>query len=130
VTAEEEERTDTQGTRPKRQWSEARRNAQRRRGTSAESTRPDSELIAEDAIAEAVANITTLAGYALPIAPYTAVTIAGVPHPDSTPERPLWIVQSRAELAGRVLLEHAKRNPRILAAVARFNLMFKNVELL
>jgi hypothetical protein len=108
-------------------WSPARRAAAaaRRRGPT-DGQRPDAELIAEEVIGEAVANMTTLAGFLTPIAPYTGITIAGVPG-----EKPgEWIVRSRAEMAGSVLLEHAKRNRRVLAAVQRFNLMFKNVELL
>ena len=114
--------------RPRRTWSANRRAAQgrRRRDDATDGARPDVEVIAEEQVAEAVANITTLAGFAMPIAPYTAVTLMGVPG-DKPGE---WLVQSRAEMAGRVLLEHAKRNRRVLAAIARFNLMFKNVELL
>lgn len=121
--------------RPKRTWTPAQREAQmkaraaaaaRRRGDP-DVSRSDAELVAEDVIAEAVDNITVLAGYAMPIAPYTAITIAGVPDPE---QEGGWLVRSRAQMAGNVLLEHAKRNPRILAVVARFNLMFKNVELL
>jgi len=117
--------------RTKRAWSPARRAAaekaaqDRARRSAAESTRSDVELVAEDQIAEAVANITALCGLMAPLAPYTAYTLAGVPG-----EKPgEWYVLPRAEMAGRVLLEHAKRNRRVLAAVARFNLMFRNVEL-
>jgi hypothetical protein len=111
-------------------WSPARRAAaaQRRRGSDGQ--RPDADLIAEEVIDEAVANVTTLAGFIMPIAPYTAVTLAGVIDPDSPKDAQTWLVKSRAEMAGSVLLEHAKRNRRVLAAVARFNLLFKNVELL
>ena len=78
----------------------------------------------------AVANVTTLAGFFMPIAPYTGITIAGVIDPESPKDDPRWLVKSRAEMAGSVLLEHAKRNRRVLAAVARFNLLFKNVEII
>ena len=120
--------------RPKRTWTPARRAAdearRERRGRAEPSTtRGDVELIAEEVIGEAVDNIVTLAGFAMPIAPYTAVTIMGVPEPDTRPEENRWLVRSRAVMAGNILLEHAKRNPRILQAVARFNLLFKNVEL-
>lgn len=115
--------------RPRRQWTQARRDAQarrrQRRDDAPDGVRPDAEVIAEEQVAEAVANITTLAGFAMPIAPYTAVTLMGVPGEREGE----WIVQSRAEMAGRVLLKHAERNRRVLAAIARFNLMFKNVEL-
>lgn len=119
----------------KRTWSPARRAAaeNRRRTRSAagvKDVRGDAELVAEEVIGEAVDNMITLAGFAMPIAPHTAVTIAGVPEPDTRPEEGRWLVKSRAVMAGNVLLEHAKRNPRILQVVARFNLMFKNVELL
>jgi hypothetical protein len=108
------------------EWSPARRAAAagRRRGP-VDGQRPDAELIAEEVVGEAVANMTTLAGFLTPIAPYTGITISGVR--DKAGE---WVVKSRAEMAGSVLLEHAKRNRRVLAAVQRFNLMFKNVELL
>lgn len=121
----------TEGGESKRRWSPARRaaaNARRdRRNAEAriEGEKPDLELVAEQVIGEAVDNMITLAGFAMPIAPYTAVTIAGVPGEREGE----WIVRSRALMAGNVLLEHAKRNPRILRVVARFNLMFKNVEL-
>lgn len=120
-----EEQTDE---RPRRTWSPARRAAaaHRRRGSDTDGQRPDAELIAEEVIGEAVANITTLAGFIMPLAPYTGITIAGVPGEKEGE----WIVRSRAEMAGSVLLEHAKRNRRVLAAVARFNLMFKNVEII
>ena len=113
-----------------RTWSPQRRAAwaaARRRKTAASpaSSKFDTELIAEDVIAEAVDNMVTLAGFAMPIAPYTAVTIAGVPGDVEGG----WVVKSRAAMAGAILLEHAKRNPRILNVVARFNMMFKNVEL-
>jgi hypothetical protein len=113
------------------EWSPARRAAAagRRRGP-VDGQRPDAELIAEEVIGEAVANMTTLAGFLTPIAPYTGITIAGVPGKNDENGNPTWIVKSRAEMAGSVLLEHAKRNRRVLAAVQRFNLMFKNVELL
>jgi len=131
VTAEAaSDESTARSERPRRQWSQARCAAQgqrRRRDDATDGARPDVEVIAEEQVAEAVANITTLAGFAMPIAPYTAVTLMGVPGP--TPDAP-WLVSSRAEMAGRVLLEHAKRNRRVLAAIARFNLMFKNVELL
>ena len=119
-----EEQTDE---RPRRTWSPARRAAAaRRRSGETDGQRPDAELIAEEVVGEAVANITTLAGFIMPIAPYTGITIAGVPGEREGE----WIVRSRAEMAGSVLLEHAKRNHRVLAAVARFNLMFKNVEII
>jgi len=116
----------TDSERPRRGWSEARRKAseQRRQGAAA-SSRPDPELIAEEVIGDAVANVITLAGFVMPFAPYTAVTLAGVPGEEAG----TWVVRSRAEMAGAVLLEHAKRNNRVLAAVHRFNLLFKNVEL-
>lgn len=120
-----EEQTDE---RPRRTWSPARRAAaaHRRRHGETDGQRPDAELIAEEVVGEAVANITTLAGYIMPIAPYTGITVMGVPGEKEGE----WIVRSRAEMAGSVLLEHAKRNRRVLAAVARFNLMFKNVEII
>ena len=114
------------GPRPGGTWSPARRAAAARRRGSADGQRPDAELIAEEVVGEAVANITTLAGFIMPIAPYTGITIAGVPGEKEGE----WIVKSRAEMAGSVLLEHAKRNRRVLAAVARFNLLFKNVEII
>jgi len=86
----------------------------------------DAELIAEDVVGDAVANVITLSGFLMPVAPYTAVTIAGVPDPEN---EGAMLVQSRAEMAGRVLLEHAKRNPRVLRAIARFNQLFQSVEL-
>ena len=119
--------------RPRRQWSEARRAAAQkpRTGRSQPAGVTDADLIAEDVIGEAVDNITTLAGYVMPFAPYTAVTLMGVPDPESSDDRQLpWIVKSRAQMAGEILLAHAKTNRRLLAAVARFNLLFKNVELL
>ena len=119
-----EEQTDE---RPRRTWSPARRAAAaRRRSGETDGQRPDAELIAEEVVGEAVANITTLAGFIMPLAPYTGITIAGVPGEKEGE----WIVRSRAEMAGSVLLEHAKRNRRVLAAVARFNLIFKNVEII
>jgi len=112
---------------PARRAAAERARADRERRSTPDSARSDVELVAEDQIAEAVANITTLANFALPFAPYTAITIAGVPHPE---QADTWLVAPRAQMAGHVLLEHAKRNRRVLAAVARFNLMFKNVELM
>lgn len=121
----------TQASEGKRTWSPARRAAaeQRRRQRAEnriEGLKGDAELIAEDVIGEAVDNMVTLAGFAMPIAPYTAVTIAGVPGERDGE----WVVKSRALMAGNVLLEHAKRNPRILQVIARFNAAFKSVELL
>jgi len=81
--------------------------------------------VADEVVADAVGNVIALAGLIMPLAPYTAVTVAGVPDADGQG----WVVKSRADMAGRVLLEHAKRNPRVLAFLARFNLMFRNVEL-
>lgn len=128
------ETTDPTTEEPKgRTWSASRRAAWRRRqeGKAAPRSRngraADVDLIAEEVVGEAVANVTTLAGFLMPIAPYTAVTVAGVPHPT---EPDAWIVAPRAQMAGRVLLEHAKRDVRVLRAIDRFNRMFQSVEAL
>lgn len=130
-----EETTTSQPETPRRRtWSDAQRASHaasraRRQGRSG----TDPELVAEEVVAEAVANITTAAlMFVVPVAPHVGFTIAGVPHPDEPQDRPpqRWIVQSRAVIAGQALLEHAQRNPRILAAVHRFNLLFQNVALL
>ena len=118
--------TPRRGPRPGGTWSPARRAAAARRRGGSDGQRPDAELIAEEVVGEAVANITTLAMWVTPFAPYTGYTIAGVPGAREGE----WLVRSRAEQAGGVLLEHAKRNRRVLAAVARFNLLFKNVEII
>jgi hypothetical protein len=125
--------------RPKesRRWSEARRKrfleraANRKTGGRAPGGEaPERELIAEEVVGDAVANMITVAGYAMPFVPYVAVTVAGVPHPDEAEnkEPTRWVVQSRARMAGDILLEHAKRDVRILRAVDRFNRLFTNVE--
>lgn len=114
----------------KRTWTPEQREkimqARRERAQKNGSARTDAELIAEDVVGDAVANVITLSGFLMPIAPYTAVTIAGVPDPENEGSM---LVQSRAEMAGRLLLEHAKRNHRVLAAIARFNQLFQSVEL-
>lgn len=120
--------------RPRRTWSDARRAAAAEgRAKRAGRRSADLELVAEDVVNEAVSNITAAAlMFVVPVAPHVGFTIAGVPHPDEPQDRPpqRWIVQSRAQIAGQALLEHAQRSPRILAAVHRFNLMFQNVALL
>ena len=113
----------------KRTWTPEQREKimqARRERAQKNGSRTDAELIAEDVVGDAVANVITLSGFLMPIAPYTAVTIAGVPDPENEGSM---LVQSRAEMAGRVLLEHAKRNHRVLAAIARFNQLFQSVEL-
>lgn len=116
-----------------RTWSASRRAAWRKRQEGKAEPRSrngravDVDLIAEEVVGEAVANVTALAGFLMPIAPYTAVTLAGVPHPT---ESDAWIVAPRAQMAGRVLLEHAKRDARVLRAIDRFNRMFQSVEAL
>jgi hypothetical protein len=126
--SDEQEQED----KPRRQWTDAQRaaHAARRRRPAPDlrvADGTDVQQMAEEAVGEAVANVITLSGFLMPLAPYTAVTLAGVPHPEQAGQ---WLVKSRAEMAGEVLLEHAKRNKRVLAAIQRFNLMFKNVELI
>lgn len=121
-----------QGERPRRRWTPEQRERimagrKRTRGGDAGSAQPDVELIAEDVVSEAVDNVKAIATmFVMPVAPYTGVTLAGVPDPEKKGE---WLVRSRAEMAGAVLLEHAKSNPRMLAIIHRFNLMLKNVAL-
>lgn len=124
----------------RRTWSAARRQRaieaqdRRRAESAATGARPQGrrqrvadgvELVAEEVVGEAVANVVTLCGFVMPFAPYVAVTLAGVPHPE---QENAWLVKSRAEMAGNVLLEHAKRDRRVLAAIDRFNRLFTNVE--
>jgi hypothetical protein len=111
-------------------WPRARRDAWRR--AKEEGRRPGRraaggvDLVADEVVGEAVANVITLSGFLLPLAPHVAITLAGVPDPE---DREAWLVKSRAHMAGNVLLEHAKRDARVLRAVDRFNRLFTNVEI-
>lgn len=98
--------------------------ARRRAGTRASASGEPAGL-PEEIVGEAVANLTALAGYLMPFAPHTAVALTGVPHPQ---QEGAWLVRSRAQMAGNVLLEHARTNARVLAAIARFNALFQSVE--
>jgi hypothetical protein len=128
---------EQEAPRKPRQWSQARRDADAKRRAGGR-LKGDADLVAEDVVGEAVDHLITVAGiFIVPVAPHVGLTIAGVPHPDapaklnaleSTPQD--WLVQCRAAMAGRALLEHARRNTRVLALVGRFNALFRNVELL
>lgn len=135
---------ETSQERPRRTWSEARRKAQEqrreqgRRPAPVASLKRDQELVAEAVVGEAVANLKGLAGLVvMPMAPYTGVTITGVPAsgyqpgPDEWMEPPamgLWLVASRADMMGRALLPQAQRNPRLLAILDRINSALRSVE--
>lgn len=96
------------------------------------------DLVVEVVVGKTVANLQVLGGYLSIVLPHTGLAIAGVPHPDSVPdergrvrnpEAPP-IVQSRALLAGRVLDQWARKDPRVLAAMNRFNQIFEISEVL
>lgn len=55
------------------------------------------------------------------ILPYTGLTIAGVQDPTTK----VWVVRSRALMAGGILFDHAKRDARVLEALIRFNRIFE-----
>lgn len=141
TTAEER---DTQ----RRTWSAARRAAAERAREEREARRRapvdlrkrDHELVAEAVVGEAVDNLKGIAAlFVMPVAPYTALTITGVPAQGYEPEagawmEPLqpgrWVVVSRADMIGRALLPQAQRNARLLAVLDRINGALRSVEVL
>jgi hypothetical protein len=84
-----------------------------------------SDLLVEEVVGKTVANLQVVGGYLSIVLPHTGLAIAGVPgeRPGDPP-----IVQSRAVLAGTVLGQWARRDDRVLQALARFNRLFETSE--
>jgi hypothetical protein len=94
--------------------------ARERKQAPARPAAPESAVQA--VVEEAVGNAIVIGGYLSILLPHLGTAIAGVPSDD--PERP--VVRSRAEMAGGILIEHARRNPAVLNALERFNSLLKS----
>jgi hypothetical protein len=130
VAVDQERTAETEAEdRPRRTWTDAQRAAHRRRqeqrrAPEARPARPSPDDVADEVVGEAVANVKVLAGYLAPFAPHVGAAVAGVRGPDGST-----IVESRAEIAGAILLEQARQDARVLRALARFNRLFGSVQL-
>jgi hypothetical protein len=117
-----------------------KRNAHPRAGRAPKELRiapAAADLVVDEVVGKAVANLQVLGGFMAMVLPHTGLAIAGVPHPDSVPNPDTGrarnpdappIVQSRAIMAGHVLEQWAKRDERVLKAMARFNALFETSE--
>jgi hypothetical protein len=86
------------------------------------SSKPSKPELTPDQIVDlAVVNTQTFgAGLAATIAPHLGVAIAGVQD-----EKGAWIVRSRAEMAGNLIRERARKEPRMLRLLVLYNRLFE-----
>ena len=93
----------------------------RERNAARPAARTLGDAAVREVIGKTVANLITIGGYVTILAPHTGLALAGVPTADGAS----WVVRSRAVQAGDLLEAHAKRDPRVLVALQRFNGFFE-----
>lgn len=107
-----------------------RAEASRERGKNKPPPSGGLESSGRTVVNKAIANVQTVAGFAAMFAPHVGLTIAGL----RDPQTQKWIVRSRAEIAGGILLGHIagartpdeiQRAAQILQLLSRFNSIFE-----